>query len=77
MKERWRVKIKYLDIWISFDFDNFLAASGFARDALVHTEMFIQVELERKAIDLEKKENLSFSKMLEEDGGVLHENNID
>lgn len=77
MKERWRVKIKYLDIWISFDFDNFEVASCFAREALVHAEMFIQVELERKSIDLEKKDDLSFAKMLEEDVGVLHENDID
>lgn len=65
--ERWRVKIKYLDFYICFEFEDYEEATCFAHDALVHTEMFIQVELERKVIDLEKKEDLSFAKMLGED----------
>lgn len=65
--ERWRVKIKYLDFYICFEFEEYEEATCFARDALVHTEMFIQLELERNVIDLEKKENLSFDKMLRED----------
>ena len=64
MEERWRVKIKYLEICISFDFDDFEAAAGFAHDALVHNENYIQVEIERKVIELENKEDLSFEKML-------------
>ena len=59
MEERWRVKIKYLEICISFDFDDFEEASCFAHDALVHKENFIQVEIE-----LKYKEDLSFEKML-------------
>ena len=64
MEERWRVKIKYLDTCISFDFDDFEEASCFAHDALVHNENYIQVEIERKVIELENKEDLSFEKML-------------
>lgn len=52
MDERWIVKIKYLEICISFDFDDFEAAAGFAHDALVHNENYIQVEIERKVIEL-------------------------
>ena len=52
MEERWRVKIKYLDTCISFDFDDFEEASCFAHDALVHNENYIQVEIERKVIEL-------------------------
>ena len=52
MEERWRVKIKYLDACISFEFDDFEAAAGFAHDALVHNENYIQVEIERKVIEL-------------------------
>ena len=64
MEERWRVKIKYLDTCISFDFDDFEVATCFAHDALVHNENYIQVEIERKVIELENKEDLSFEKML-------------
>ena len=64
MEERWRVKIKYLEICISFDFDDFEEASCFAHDALVHNENYIQVEIERKVIDLKNKEDLSFEKIL-------------
>ena len=64
MEERWRVKIKYLDTCISFDFDDFEVATCFAHDALVHNENYIQVEIERKVIDLKNKEDLSFEKML-------------
>ena len=64
MEERWRVKIKYLDTCISFDFDDFEVATCFAHDALVHNENYIQVEIERKVIGLENKEDLSFEKML-------------
>ena len=56
--------IKYLDTCISFDFDDFEEASCFAHDALVHNENYIQVEIERKVIELENKEDLSFEKML-------------
>ena len=52
MEERWRVKIKYLDTCISFDFDDFEEASCFAHDALVHSENYIQGEIERKVIEL-------------------------
>ena len=64
MEERWRVKIKYLDTCIIFDFDDFEVATCFAHDALVHNENYIQVEIERKVIELENKEDLSFEKML-------------
>ena len=64
MEERWRVKIKYLDTCITFGFDDFEAASYFAHDALVHNENYIQLEIERKDIDLKNKEDLSFEKML-------------
>ena len=64
MEERWRVKMKYLDTCISFDFDDFEVATCFAHDALVHNENYIQVEIERKVIELENKEDLSFEKML-------------
>ena len=64
MEERWRVKIKYLEICISFEFDEFEAASCFAHDAFVHNENYIQVEIERKEIELKYKEDLSFEKML-------------
>ena len=64
MEERWRVKIKYLEICISFEFDDFEAAACFAHDALVHNENYIQVEIERKEIELTCKEDLSFEKML-------------
>ena len=64
MEERWRVKIKYLDTCISFEFDDFEVATCFAHDALVHNENYIQLEIERKDIDLKNKEDLSFEKML-------------
>ena len=64
MEERWRVKIKYLDTCITFVFDDFEEASCFAHDALVHNENYIQLEIERKVIDLKNKEDLSFEKML-------------
>ena len=64
MEERWRVKIKYLDTCITFGFDDFEAAACFAHDALVHNENYIQLEIERKDIDLKNKEDLSFEKML-------------
>ena len=64
MEERWRVKIKYLDICISFEFDDFEVATCFAHDALVHNENYIKLEIEREDIDLKNKEHLSIEKKL-------------
>ena len=67
MEERWIVTIKYLDICIGFDFDDFEAAACFAHDALVHNKNYIRVEIERivtDVIELKNKEDLSFEKML-------------